>query len=632
MFVSVMVATVRRSDKSASAAAPPLPHPCSTPCVGPLDSARVAGTVPCVTAEKSARRRARKSVLIALSGAFLFVNGGLGATEWVLRDGNTGSAGSTVAAPGDAWQTMTSQERKVTRALDAASHLEKLLRELPATPETAQPVGELQPLNRSSDRLGWRVENETFLLPQMQLRHAPAPYLIRQVPSPEHDIAKALKVLVVGDSFVEGQGVEDLDRAIPYRLERLLNDRTHPNAFRVRAVGKGGAGLAEYASWLTPQRMKEIDPDVVLVLFYENDAIPQSVANVVFDETTSADNRSRMTMSVYRECLAGQTDRFSSMVRRYLARWYPATADRILESYCNTTRLAKQLGEVPIDQMVLDPTVNPYIDQIERSARQIVINAGDVPVLAVPVSNPADGAAASKINYSVHRGYPDLLSRAGMTVAGPDMYDRVEELYERAPRSAYAVNPLDSHYGPALADAFARTAADLVLQQSLSIPATGDQVTPRRLVTNFMPVLATLQDVGQFEVRLGYDPRGTGEDLERFTRGVSDDGGTVYSLAPCMRLGRPHLQVMLNPSVASGKTVHIQLLRSEVRELSVTTVGYDAEQELVIEPLRGLRLGETVSFPYDESASGVMVGTTRSGCPVQQDSELPRLILRIWVD
>jgi hypothetical protein len=28
----------------------------------------------------------------------------------------------------------------------------------------------------------------------------------------------------------------------------------------------------------------------------------------------------------------------------------------------------------------------------------------------------------------------------------------------------------------------------------------------------------------------------------------------------------------------------------------------------------------------------VVVGTTRSGCPIQQDSELPRLILRIWVN
>jgi hypothetical protein len=314
-------------------------------------------------------------------------------------------------------------------------------------------------------------------------------------------------------------------------------------------------------------------------------------------------------------------------VKNTLARWYPATAEWILQGYCDETRLAREYGDVPFEELKLDPSVNPYIGEIEVAARQLVQNAGGVPVLAVPMSQNE----GKRSKYSVHRGYPDLLARSGMTVARPEQYERVDELYSRGDYREYGVNPADDHFDAALADAFARTAAALVLETGITIPPISATPPVRRLVTNYLPSFAALRDVSEDEVLLGYTPPTFQGDLDRHVRGVMDDGEKVYSLAPCMRLVRPHIRVALNPNVAEGKTVNVELVRSRVQILAFTTFGYDSEQNETIAPLRELRLGERITFPYRETMSGIMVATTEQGCPLDRTVAAPEMVLRVWV-
>jgi lysophospholipase L1-like esterase len=566
----------------------------------------------------------RAAALLLVVAVFLVMNLMLAISEWVLRDGSDTSASVTQTQP----RSELSREQYLADELASDREtVERLLTTLPASVESALQSSKLEALRSSNDRLAWKVENQTLLLPQMQTRHNNAPFLIHQIGGPEREFPAALRILVVGDSFVEGMGAEDLNRLVPYRLERLLNEQTHADAFRVVGVGMSGASLTDYAQWLSPEKVREINPDLVVVLFYQNDALPRSITDAVYNVDDDKQPSERFTMAVYQDCVSGDRDRFGRLIMSTMARWYPATAEWIMQGYCDETRLAREYGEATLDEVMRNPLVNPYIGEIEEAARQLVKNTGGVPVLAVPMSSSDTFGSI----YSLHRGYPDMLERSGMTVAQPRHYQRVDELYATGGFMKYAVNPADGHFGPALADAFARTAAALVLETGISVPPVSVTPPARRLVTNYLPSFAALQDISENEVLVGYTPPTSQGDLERYVRGVRDGGKKVYSLAPCMRLVRPHVRVMLNPNVAEGRTVNVELVRSRVQTLAFTTIGYDSEQNETIAPLRELRLGETVTFPYREAMSGIMVATTEQGCPLDRTVAAPEMVLRVWV-
>ena len=75
-----------------------------------------------------------------------------------------------------------------------------------------------------------------------------------------------LRVLIVGDSFVFGDFVED-EETLPAQLEAKLRARC--SDVRVINSGLGGSTITEHVELL--YRSLELDPDVVILLFSEND-------------------------------------------------------------------------------------------------------------------------------------------------------------------------------------------------------------------------------------------------------------------------------------------------------------------------------------------------------------------------
>jgi len=80
--------------------------------------------------------------------------------------------------------------------------------------------------------------------------------------------AGSLRILVLGDSFAFGFGVEDYE-TFPARLEVLLNQRLE-RPIEVLNAGVPGWNAAHYLLFLR-ERGLELDPDLVLVALMEND-------------------------------------------------------------------------------------------------------------------------------------------------------------------------------------------------------------------------------------------------------------------------------------------------------------------------------------------------------------------------
>ncbi|MBN1866598.1 SGNH/GDSL hydrolase family protein [Candidatus Sumerlaeota bacterium] len=77
------------------------------------------------------------------------------------------------------------------------------------------------------------------------------------------------RLVVLGDSFVFGVGVED-DQTFPAQTERLLNEGETGEPFEAVNAGCPGWGTEnELAFWRA--RRRELDPDLLVVAFFRND-------------------------------------------------------------------------------------------------------------------------------------------------------------------------------------------------------------------------------------------------------------------------------------------------------------------------------------------------------------------------
>ena len=146
---------------------------------------------------------------------------------------------------------------------------------------------QFDPVQPASDIVTWEAENN-YLMRDNVIRLGWGPSLSAQPIETRLDEDEAAKdtnkatvrILSVGDSFVWGQAVEDLDMRWPQVLERTLNAQGGAETtYTVTPLGRTGASLMQMADWVNPERLAEINPDIVVLGYLNNDIIP------TFEET-----------------------------------------------------------------------------------------------------------------------------------------------------------------------------------------------------------------------------------------------------------------------------------------------------------------------------------------------------------
>ncbi len=121
-----------------------------------------------------------------------------------------------------------------------------------------------------SDIPGLIYEN----LPGFRGRYAHAPVRVnsRGLRGPEFEIEKReglFRVIVLGDSFAFGHGVED-DETFPAQLGASLNEGAARPEFEVLNAGVNGYNTRQELAWLL-ERGLPLKPDLVILTFFHND-------------------------------------------------------------------------------------------------------------------------------------------------------------------------------------------------------------------------------------------------------------------------------------------------------------------------------------------------------------------------
>lgn len=460
-----------------------------------------------------------------------------------------------------------------------------------------------------------------------------APFHDSQVAADEVHALAPLRILLLGDSNTAGHGVADLDMRWGVRLEDELNDRTEPGTFEVVHLARSGTSTMLHAERLSEEILNEVDPDLLVLAYYQNDFIPTGAEQRFCDgDRRDCDNPPYVELEpAFSQCPYALSDVYEDPVDRPTNELVgtEVAADQV-EGQCR--QWEEQFREDSALPSLYDPEVaDPhgvywplFLDAID----ELVDTAGNTPLVGVPVDyrqgnqwrTDAIGAALAEV------GVPSA------------QMHHLQQLREQVEDDTELwVIPSNSHPGSRATAALARDGAEAItswifedqLVDRVRARAAAATAQPAEfpLVSNHLPVqLDVSATTDTATVRNPAPPAGAADAEagdEHFSQLHSwqfSHGGRQLppQLAPCAPINRPHAQVMLDRRLSDGTQVTLAAEHvdgSTRGSLDVYTVGYDADDLPTITAHGRLRAGAELDIATGDGVSGVLLASrSSSGC------------------
>ncbi len=473
---------------------------------------------------------------------------------------------------------------------------------------------DVEPFSVPSDTLSWQRE-ATFLGQDYYLKFGIGPDLV-QVPVPVAE--GAVKVLAVADSLLWGTGRASSDETWSRQLETELNRRHGVGTHQVHTLARPDSSFLDYSEWLDPVRIRTLDPDVIIIGYYINDPIPSGYERLLCPDEIRCELGTMSTLPSYHLCLRGGEGVFGWFARNVSGRLYPNLTIEALRRNCDDNRFQEING---FDERVAyaDPERNPYSVFMPEAARNILRNAGDIPVLLLPTP-------LERSTWEAQQPYLSLLASEGLKpVPIPATISILTPGFsESAP---YWTTPIDMHPTKGIARFYARDAADAIDRLNLAKP---DPTTSSRpLLSSTAPFALIIEERGPDAVRITLPSPNSPAMEKQAVRHSGVDGEMPIQQVPCGHMGRPHLRVDPDPLRADGKNLVLTYLEGGHDELAAVAVHYDARGLKVYTPLQVLAKGSSLLYPSGSPVDHLLIGSPAAGCPSDRALVLPALELEI---
>lgn len=481
------------------------------------------------------------------------------------------------------------------------------------------------------DTIFWGRENQALMI-QNRLRQGWGPELPSQVTASTGSAAgqdsDVIRVVVAGDSFVLGQGVEDLDMRWPTVLERQLNALGGAK-FEVIPLARMPSSTMQIADWLSPERVAALRPDIVVFGYLRNDFFP------TFEEsrlcriygTCVADGQTPETWNPKNvplvACLNGMDSLLGSVLRNLINPRYPHLGRWLTNRYCDPDRVNNREPALSEGIWLEEPAKNPHWSVFTESMRRLARNLDGVPVVVYDYDNTMS-------MYPGHAPVKDVFEANGFRVV--PAANAAQLFFDvRAAGvdiSSLWINPADQHPGSRLTAAYAADVAP-ALYETLGIApsSTASTYNPgRSLVSNFLPATMHLERDGDAFVFEG-GPLSDSFVRDNFFDWAKQGDERNVMETSCATMGRPHARVMFDRYLPSGSRVDVTLLDAE-DAMVLVPVGYRADgTEQMGAPIL-VRPGSSTVVELGPVTSGFLLGTRHAGCPDER-IRLPYLKLRV---
>jgi len=403
-----------------------------------------------------------------------------------------------------------------------------------------------------------------------------------------------VRVLVVGDSATYGHGVTDLDSRWWERLGHELDERTEPGTFEIIALGQNGASMFRYADWLTKERIAQLNPDLILIALNGNDGVPTGDETAVCPDGGCEPIRYLETDETFNTCM-----RASSRL--------PAADQPALHNRCTKEADRANGGSLPSQIDVLAVTDDyPYQRAFESSLSTITENAGGIAIGVLPM-------LSQRIDNEAYDTLGERIVKAGWTVS--PLRSTRQILSDTPDDPDLLAHPLDRHPGPLATAAMATDGADLVLGMLASErlakardTATGSE---RLLISNYLPS------------RLRVDQSSVKAKVNVLVR-PPDATSFGNQFIPCARIGRGHIELMLNPTLRPGSRVSMSNVTQPV---DVFAIGYSGDQRRKVRMIGQLEPGNVLDFTIGEyGLRGILVAERDAASCTDEVIDLKRTL------
>jgi len=473
---------------------------------------------------------------------------------------------------------------------------------------------DVEPFSVPSDTLSWQRE-ATFLDQDYFLKFGKGPDLV-QVQTPVAE--GAVKVLAVADSLLWGTGRASSDETWSRQLEIELNRRHGIGTHQVHTLARPDSSFLDYSEWLDPERIRTLDPDVIVIGYYINDPIPSGYERLLCPDKVRCELGTMSTLPSYHRCLRGGEGVFGWFARNVSGRLYPNLTIEALRRNCDDNRFEAING---FDERAAyaDPERNPYSVFIPEAARNILRNAGDIPVLLLPTP-------LERTTWEANQPYLSLLSAEGLTpVPIPATISILTPGFSEA--APYWTTPIDMHPTKGIARFYARDAADAIDRLNLAKPDPTTTLPP--LLSSTTPFALVVDETRPDSVTISM-PDPTSSAMEKQSvRHMGVDGEMAVQQVPCGHMGRPHLRLDPDPLRADGRNLVVTYIEGGHDVLAVVAVTYDARGLKVHSPLQKLTKGSSLSYPSSSPVDHLLIGSPDAGCRSDRALLLPALELEI---
>lgn len=462
----------------------------------------------------------------------------------------------------------------------------------------------------------WHRENGYMVGHLGNVQDRPPLALGNHVASPEDNESKAFRVLVVGDSYVWGFGMNDLDRVWHRVLANKLAERFGAGSYHFTSVSHIGTSMMSYSENLSAEAIKAHDPDLIVIGFLPNDWLADgSERRICAGKATTDTERlcqvgAWYTRPDYVKCLEGRSNLVGAFLRRVVKPFFPRAAISLTERMCDPKSYPMDpLSPEEVQTMLKNPDESVYWPMFKDAIKDIRRNAGSVPVLALPTSTNS---------FPIVPVVYETLRQGGIKVIDNPKTKAVMKAGEGKGEKAQWVNPADPHPNTVLHNAYALDSLDYIARYYPN-PVT-DSDYDMALVSNYAPSSLTYTADGD-RVKFSHDPNSS---LTR-QQTARNDYRTVPRPAqsvPCAPFGRPHSRVVFNSQVLTQPvTARITLEKTE-QPLVISTVSYDSTGREIISKPVPLAVGVPFERKVDRNTTGFIIGSTVAGCAVDKVLEL----------
>jgi hypothetical protein len=442
----------------------------------------------------------------------------------------------------------------------------------------------------------WQVENQAinrmnFAKVKSSTDHDPF-WRSDGIPDPGPKGRKQ-RILVVGDSFVWGDGYLNANDIWWRQLERELRHRGY---FGVEVVAAGfpGASTQDELRWLRDDGLLErLAPDAVVLGYVTND--PDVKGPDGKSLVLEIDEVATPTWDGLGSTLGRVAPQLTAQLKQNLTRKWQS----------------KLVGAYAYDEWELKLLEPPNIDAYRDVVRQLgeFVKKSGKPFVAVTLPNwPSRERFASR-----YQPIAPIFSSAGLT-----FFNVLDDFLREYPPGGevlqWGVNPANGHPGTVATRFYAREVTDLLERDYREVLGPREAVKPTLVpsINDWMPPTANLRQFGAGDWEFVYPASG--------------------SLAPTLPIGKPHVMVAFAEPVAI-RLVRITGENLTGGELYMTSVdaatGVERKRHIEL----GSRSSKTLEWTVTPSPETAQVNTLKLAASLEpRASDAKARSLRLHVD